>query len=172
MARTTRRRSAPRSSRGTAAGSRYSMTTPCAGAAGDTSPAAVAARPAKMLTSAPLSAAPHDVFSSDLHASFISVSARMEMIWLSVPQPKEINHIPRAECGGGEEEGPVAPVVAGRDDRRGGGCSRRPEGMTARARGGRGEGDALVVMVGDASARPQEEPGRAEEEATARRRRR
>jgi hypothetical protein len=95
VARTTRRRSAPRSSRGTAAGSRYSMTAPCAGAPGDTSPAAVAARPAKMLTSAPLSAAPHDVFSSDLHASFISVSEH-EWRWLCVPRPKETYHVPNA----------------------------------------------------------------------------
>jgi hypothetical protein len=68
VARTTRRRSAPRRSSGTAAGSRYSMTAPWAGAPGDTSPAAVAASPVTMLTSAPLSVAPHGVLSSDLHS--------------------------------------------------------------------------------------------------------
>ena len=69
MVRTTRRRSAPRSSSGTAAGSRYSMTASCAGAPGVTRPTAVAARPAMMLTSAPLSVAPHDVFSSAFQLS-------------------------------------------------------------------------------------------------------
>ena len=67
VVRTTRRRSAPRSRSGTATGSRYSMTTPCAGAPGVTSPADVAASPARMLTSAPLRAAPHDVLSSALN---------------------------------------------------------------------------------------------------------
>lgn len=57
----------------------------------------------------------------------MSVSARMEIGQCASANG---NHIPRAECGGGEEEGPVAPVVAGRDGRRGGG-SRRPQGMTA-----------------------------------------
>jgi hypothetical protein len=42
------------------------MTTPCAGAPGVTSPADDAASPARMLTSAPLSAAPHAVLSSAL----------------------------------------------------------------------------------------------------------
>jgi len=80
-------------------------------------------------------------------------------------------YIPGAECGGGEEEGPVAPVVAGRDGRRGG----RAEDMVAKARGGRGEGDAaLVVTVDEATrsvrARRHKEPAGAGPAAVVRRR--
>jgi hypothetical protein len=42
------------------------MTTPCAGAPGVTSPDDDAASPTRMLTRAPLSAAPHAVLSSAL----------------------------------------------------------------------------------------------------------
>ena len=76
-------------------------------------------------------------------------------------------YIPGAECGGGEEEGPVAPVVAGRDG--------RAEDMVAKARGGRGEGDAaLVVTVDEATrsvrARRHKEPAGAGPAAVVRRR--
>jgi hypothetical protein len=91
--------------------------------------------------------------------------------WRSLALGASVNgNIPCAECRGGEEEGPVAPVVAGRDGRRGG----RAEDMMAKAREGRGEEDAAIVVAVDGTrivrARLQQEPRRAEEAAAVRRR--
>lgn len=119
------------------------MTASCAGAPAVTRPVAVAARPAMMLTSEPLSAAPHDVDSSDLPCHHYSAMSRQSRADETSMRRRERHSVPGAEGGGGEEEGPVAPVVAGGDGdgRQGGGTERggMPKAK-AKARGRRGRG--------------------------------
>jgi hypothetical protein len=76
-----------------------------------------------------------------LRPSYICHSIRYVIVTRGVGRAPVIGGLPCAERGGGEEEGPVSPVVAGRDGHGGGG--RRAEGV-AKASGG---GGALVVAV-------------------------